>query len=336
MKPTSGFTEDYVLLLRPTVGSYSRINKYEISSATAQTIVLKLALPNKQLFLISLYRSPSEPASVNFFENLTCKVDEIRARYPQSELLVVGDFNVHHKEWLGFSSSTDEVGNQAYLFTSSHDLTQIFQEPTFIPSNRDHSRNLLDLCFTSIPNAMQAIVNPQIGSSDHCLVCVKIDTAPPKTIKALPRLVWHFYKRNDEGLRKFFKGFPWDFHVLGHAPGDVDVAVDNFTKTVLFGMERFIPSSTINPKRKPKFSKLAAEAVKKKKQSFKKFKKGQMDAAEYKEIVKECKKICDREANNNIKKKAEKAAQCTMADRQFYQLVSSVTTNDTKSSLPRL
>lgn len=131
--------------------AYSRAKQFEISTDTAQTIVLKLSF-NKGpiIFLISIYRSPSEHAHSQFFEILTQKLDEIRSKIPDSELVVVGDFNVHHKVWLK-SSKTDEVGEQACIFASSHDLTEIVQQPTFLPSNDSHSQNQLDLCLTSIP-----------------------------------------------------------------------------------------------------------------------------------------------------------------------------------------
>jgi hypothetical protein len=87
---------------------------------------------------------------------------------------------------------------------------------------------------------MQAAVEAQLGTSDHCLVTTKIDTTPPPSITALPRRVSQFEKRDHEGLKGFFAGFPWDLHVFKHVPGNVDVAVKNFTDTVCYGMEKFI------------------------------------------------------------------------------------------------
>ncbi len=83
----------------------------------------------------------------------------------------------------------------------------------------------------------------------------------------------------------------------------MNVAVGNFNDTVIFGMEKFTHAS--------------AQAAKEKKKAFKIYKKGKMNYEEYKKISRDCKKVVHQNANNNIKRKAEKAAECTLADRQF-------------------
>ena len=52
------------------------------------------------------------------------------SRHPTVDIMVVGDFNVHHKEWLVHSHSTDASGVSAFNFAMSHDLTQIISAPT--------------------------------------------------------------------------------------------------------------------------------------------------------------------------------------------------------------
>jgi len=81
---------------------YARHQKYETFTKTAQTIVLKISLPSKTLFLISLYRSPNQTDSetMSFFDELSDKCDDIRNQHPYCELILVGDFNAHHKKWL--------------------------------------------------------------------------------------------------------------------------------------------------------------------------------------------------------------------------------------------
>ena len=111
---------------------YARHQKYEIFTKTSQTIVLKISLPNKILFLISLYRSPNQTESetMNFFDELSDKCDDIRNQHPYCELILFGDFNAHHREWLNHQD-TNCAGRQAEWFATSHDLTQMVSDSTF-------------------------------------------------------------------------------------------------------------------------------------------------------------------------------------------------------------
>ena len=45
--------------------------------------------------------------------------------FSRSDGVVFGDFNVHHKDWLTYSSGNDRPGELSYNFSISNDLTQI-------------------------------------------------------------------------------------------------------------------------------------------------------------------------------------------------------------------
>ena len=321
--------------------AYARTEKYETKSNLSQTIVLKITFPNKILFLISLYRSP-ENNPIDFFSDLTNKVDEISSKYPASELIVVGDFNVHHIDWLG-SSSTDVEGTRAKLFADSHNLSQIVSQPTFIPHREDHHSNILDLCLTSVPNLMTANVERSIGNSDHCLVATSVQIVPPAETLPPLRRIWNFSKGDYKGLGKFYKGFPWEMHCFSNYNNtnnstsvDIDTVVQNFTDAVTHGMNRFIPSTFKSPKSKKIFSKKSAKAVREKKCAYNKYLQKKISYDEYRKIRNHTTKVCDEEVKKIEKAKANKASSYTIADRQFYKLVGSVAQNNTKPSLPPL
>ena len=40
-------------------------------------------------------------------------------------MFVFGDFSIHHKNWLTYSGGTDTSGELCYIFSISHDLTQM-------------------------------------------------------------------------------------------------------------------------------------------------------------------------------------------------------------------
>ena len=62
-------------------------------------------------------------------------------------MFVFGDFNVHHEDWLTYS--TDRSGELCYAFSVSNDLTQMVNFPTRIPDCDSHSPALLDLFVSS-------------------------------------------------------------------------------------------------------------------------------------------------------------------------------------------
>ena len=51
---------------------------------------------------------------------------------PSANVFVFGDFNIHHKDWLTYSTGTD-TGELCYNFSISNDLTQMINFPTQIP-----------------------------------------------------------------------------------------------------------------------------------------------------------------------------------------------------------
>ena len=91
-----------------------------------------------------LFRSPSS-SLCTIFDSVSSSTDEIILINPSANVVVFGDFNVHHKDWLTYSGGTDQLGELCYNFSVSNDLTQMVNFPT-----RDsHSPALLDLFLSS-------------------------------------------------------------------------------------------------------------------------------------------------------------------------------------------
>ena len=58
------------------------------------------------------------------------KKDQVLSIKPSANVLVFGDFNNHHKEWMTYSSGTDRPGELCSNFCTSNGLTQIVRFPT--------------------------------------------------------------------------------------------------------------------------------------------------------------------------------------------------------------
>ena len=59
-------------------------------------------------------------------------IDEVLSINPSTNVLVFGDFDVHHKDWLTYSGRTNRPGELCYNFPISNDLTLVVNLPTRI------------------------------------------------------------------------------------------------------------------------------------------------------------------------------------------------------------
>ena len=119
-----------------------------------------------------LYRSPSSALCT---DSISSNIDEVLSINPSANIFVFGDFNVHHKDWLAYSSGTDQPGELCYNFSISNDLTQMVNFPTHIPDCDSHNPALLDLFLTSDASICSTMAFPPLGNSDHVVVSVSID-----------------------------------------------------------------------------------------------------------------------------------------------------------------
>ena len=84
----------------------------------------------------------TDTETIHFFEGFSDQCDDIRNKYLDSELIVVGDFNVHYKEWL--ITNTNIAGRNADWLAVSLDLNQIVRDFTFECQN-SRGIHILDL-----------------------------------------------------------------------------------------------------------------------------------------------------------------------------------------------
>ena len=92
----------------------------------------RLALLHSVSYFFFLYRSPSS-ALCMVFVSISSNIDEVLLINPSANVFVFGNFNVHHKDWLNYSSGTNRPDELCYKFSVSNDLTQMVDFPTRIP-----------------------------------------------------------------------------------------------------------------------------------------------------------------------------------------------------------
>ena len=81
------------------------------------------------------------------FDSVSSNIDEVLLINPSANVFAFGDFNIHHKDPLTYSSGTDRSGELCHNFPISNDLTQMVNFPTQIPDCDSHSPALLELLF---------------------------------------------------------------------------------------------------------------------------------------------------------------------------------------------
>ena len=158
-------------------------------------LCFRLALLHSLSYFFFLYRSPSS-ALCTVFDSVSSNIDEVLSINPSANVFVFGDFNVHHKDWLTYSSGTDRPGELCYNFSISNDLTQMVDFPTRIPDCDSHSPALLDLFLSSDGSICSTMAFPPLGNSDVSVVvvvvCLMLSSQFPLTFQQIHNRMPHF------------------------------------------------------------------------------------------------------------------------------------------------
>ena len=72
----------------------------DLESPHFDVLWLKIYLPTTTIFLCFCYCSPNATNFPSFFEYLTSCHESLLSSHPRAEVLYIGDFNVHHTDWL--------------------------------------------------------------------------------------------------------------------------------------------------------------------------------------------------------------------------------------------
>ena len=135
-------------------------------------LCFRLALLYSVSYFFFIYQSASS-SLCTVFDSISSDIDEVLSINPSANVFL-GDFNVHHKDWLSYSGGTDRPGELCYNFSVSNDLTEIVNFPTRIPDCDSHNPALLDFFLSSDASICSTMAFPPLGNSDHVIVSVSI------------------------------------------------------------------------------------------------------------------------------------------------------------------
>ena len=156
------------------------LKQFNLSYPGFQLFWLKISRPHATEYICTLYRSPNSNNHELLFDHLSKSIETIALLSPRSEIIVLGDFNVHNSDWLSYSSSvTNPAGLDAEAFALVNDLTQVILETTGVPDRAGDKVNTLDLFLTSDPSIYSPpTVSSPLCNSDHCLITFRHDLLP--------------------------------------------------------------------------------------------------------------------------------------------------------------
>ena len=256
---------------------------------------LSVSLQSKKLLIGALYRPPSANNDIIEYldTNTIPKIEEFGAH----SVMLVGDFNVHHEDWLG-SRNTDSAGRRMLQIASGLGLDQIVNQPT-------RGDQILDLVLTDIPASSSTLAN--VGTSDHNPVLVKLDVAAFRD-KPYQRRVWQYDKANYWEMRGYFTSVNWSGVFQEKDP---ERACNRVTEIITDAMDLYIPNKTVTKKPGDKawFNDECRKAAKKKRRIFKELKKHGTDSNKenftkarksYNKVEKEAKKNYDSKLKEDL------------------------------------
>ena len=233
---------------------------------------MKISLPHTKKYICTLYRSPNSISHELLFDNLSKSIETITLQPPRSEIIVLGDLNIHNSNWLSYSSNfTNLAGHEAEAFAIVNDLTQVNSEPTRVPDRAGDKANTLDLFLTSNPSIYSPpTVSCPLGDSDNCLITLRHDFFPQLDRRLAPQRVFHYSKADWDSLRTFYSSYHWSSGFC-YDPSSLASFIND---AILLGMDYFVPSSSKPRKKIPKwFNSQCAKAVNKTNRYFKEWKR---------------------------------------------------------------
>ena len=217
------------------------LKQFDLSNPGFHLFWLKISPPHATKYICTLYRSPNSYNHDVLFNHLSNSIETITLQSPRSEIIVLGNFNVHNSDWLTFSSNvTNPAGREAEAFAIINDLTQVISEPTRVPDCAGDKANSLDLLLTSNPSiySPSTVCSPLVNC-DHCIITTQHDFLPHLEKPFAPQRVFHYSKADWDSLRTSYSAYPWP---LGFSNDPSSVA-SFIADAMLLGIDLSISSS---------------------------------------------------------------------------------------------
>ena len=283
-----------------------------------------LALKEQKLLFAAVYRPPK--ANEDVIDYLDSSSIQMLDDFQAKSLCILGDFNVHHKEWLG-SRETDRPGRLLLEVCNSLNLKQVVKDPT-------REDQILDLVLTDLPATCTTY--EKCGSSDPNTVLIEIEK---QVLRDRPyrRKVWKYNHADFWGMRGYFSEDNWNEVFSSNDPEE---CCSKLTTAISDAMDMFIPSKTVTNKvtDKPWFNDKCRKLSAKKRRVFKQMKADNTshNKARFREVQKEynqAEKVARAQYTLKLK---EELANEGLSSKKWWKKVNSLSGKSTRNHIPVL
>ena len=233
-----------------------------------EMIVSEVTISRKKVFVITLYRSPSQNSEQfeAFINNVQQVLSTIRDERPHC-VIFTGDFNCRSSQWWADDVESPE-GAALDEFLETNGLYQLIDEPTNI---RNESLSCIDLIITDQPSMFVDYgVHPSLDV--HCQhqiifgnLSLSLPSPPP-----YKRTIWHYSKANVQTIKNSITNVNWVNSFNSLSPTEM---VDYLTRTLYAIVSFHIPNETIriNDKDPPWLTKSLKTAIKRKHRVYRRY-----------------------------------------------------------------
>ena len=286
-----------------------------------ECIVCEVKFNNKECFLTSLYRSPSQSSDefASFKQNLEDTLINIENEHPYTSILT-GDFNGRCSSW--WTEDTDnQRGIEIESLTSFYGLHQSIDSPTHILPN---SSSCIDLIFCSQLSLVKSSgVHPTLfPTCHHQLIYIQIDfqiVLPPP----FQRKVWFYDKADVTSIQRSLALIDWE-HKFANIGDDAQVSLLNEILLNIF--DNFIPNKIINcnSKEPPWVTREVKTAYIRKSRAFHNFNRrgrSDEDRITFEARTREYADIVDLSKKNHFCKLGQKLNDPSLASKAYWSVL---------------
>ena len=218
--------------------SFSAARTPRFECGCHEMLIIKVCGRYRNFYLCPTYRNPDLDDSI--YECFLSSMAAIQEADAKASFIFVGDFNAHHRDWLGSVSPTNSHGHAALNFCNLSGCEQLVCQPTHT------SGNCLDLVFTDVPAIVAARPIAPIGSSDHAFLSVKIQRSFSVPEFSITRKVYLKSRANWSGVISDLQSMVWGDIYRSESP------VDALNDALLAISNRRIPSKILRSRARDK------------------------------------------------------------------------------------
>ena len=310
---------------------YLRLNNLEKHN---ECIWLEISTSTSKFLVSFYYTNPGQSTDdFNLFiNNVNSSLIEAKAR--KLPIYILGDFNVHHKNWDKEFLHSEAKGEQLHNITHAMGFQQLVHDRTYFSSN---TSSLVDLIFSdTINNVTHVEVGLELLEK-HCpIICTLTDKLDISKIK-FSRTIYDYPSTNLNNFQNFL------FERLNNVEFQamsVDEHNSAITSTLLEARDRFVPSKsiTINKKDQPWFTEGLKKKIKLRNKLFKSHKKKQTAISweSYKLARNDVTKNKKEAKNNYFVRTAEELSDPTLNGKKWHKIVNNFLKKPKSDKIPPL